>query len=199
MKVQHGHSVQVHYRGTLNDGTEFDNSRLRGDPIAFQVGDPRMIQGFSDAVMGMDEGATKTFTLQPEDAYGLHDPDAKQPVPREQFGTDFDFTVGGAVQGNGPQGSFLATIAEVNDTDVVLDMNHPLAGKALTFEIEVLAAQSTEPGAGLYSGDTTSENVQMANWSSSMKKAELLEVAKSRGLNVNTRSTKAQIIDALSA
>ena len=158
-----------------------------------------MIQGFSDAVVGMEEGATKTFTLQPEDAYGPIDPNAKQPVPREQFGPEFDFTVGGAVQGNGPQGSFLATIAEVTDTEVILDMNHPLAGKALTFEVEVLAAQSSGPGDGLYNADAPSDDVQMANWSTSMKKAELLEVAKSRGLKVNTRSTKAQIIDALSA
>jgi peptidylprolyl isomerase len=183
MKVQHGQSVQVHYRGTLNDGTEFDNSRLRGDPIVFQVGDPRMIEGFSNAVVGMEEGATKTFTLEAEDAYGLVDPNAKQPVPREQFGPDFDFTIGGAVQGQGPQGMFLATIADVTDTEVILDMNHPLAGKALTFEVEVIAT----------------EGVPMANWNATMKKAELLEVAKSRGLSVNTRSTKAQIIDALSA
>lgn len=199
MKVQHGHSVQVHYRGTLNDGTEFDNSRLRGDPINFQVGDPRMIQGFSDAVLGMEEGGTKTFTLQPEDAYGPINPDAKQAVPREQFGPEFDFTVGGAVQGNGPQGSFLATIAEVTETEVVLDMNHPLAGKALTFEVEVLTFQAAGTGDGLYSPDAPTADVKMANWNASMKKAELLEVAKSRGLKVNTRSTKAQIIDALSA
>ena len=71
MKVTTGHNVSVHYKGTLKDGTEFDNSRVRGTPLTFEVGDQRMIKGFSKAVIGMTVGETKSVTLDVEDAYGL--------------------------------------------------------------------------------------------------------------------------------
>jgi len=183
MKVESGHNVQVHYKGTLKDGTEFDNSRERGQPLDFQVGSGRMIRGFNDAVVGMEVGETKSAILSPEHAYGPRDPEATQVVPKEAFGEDFEFIIGGTIQGNGPAGPFFAKIQEVAGTEVTLDMNHPLAGEELNFEIELLSV----------------EGVTMSNWNATMKKAELLEVAKSKGLKVNTRSTKAQIINALSA
>ena len=182
MKVTNGQNVQVHYKGTLDDGTEFDNSRLRGIPIEFQVGDGRMIRGFNNATLGMKVGESKTFTLTPDEAYGGHNPQAMQTVPREAFDDDFEFILGGTIQGNGPRGPFVAKIHEVTDEEVTLDMNHPLAGETLTFEIEVVSAEFAT-----------------GNWSASMKKAELLEVARERGLGVNTKSTKAQIIEALGA
>ena len=184
MKVTNGHNVKVHYRGTLADGTEFDNSRVRGPTLDFQVGSSKLIKGFNDAVVGMTAGETKTVTLAPDAAYGPRVPDALQSVPRQSFGPDFEFEVGGMVQGTGPQGQFIAKIHSLEGDTVTLDFNHPLAGEQLTFEIELL---STEPEAAT------------ANWSASMKKADLLEVAKSRGLPVNTKSTKAQIIEALGA
>ena len=184
MKVTNGHNVKVHYRGTLTDGTEFDNSRVRGQTLDFEVGSGRMIRGFNDAVLGMAPGETKQVTLNPEAAYGEHNPQALQSVPKEAFGEDFNFEVGGMVQGNGPQGTFVAKIAALEEDAVVLDMNHPLAGQQLNFEIELVA------------NDGGPVN---ANWSASMKKAELLEIAKSQGLSVTTRSTKAQIIEALTA
>ena len=183
MKVTTGHNVSVHYRGTLTDGTEFDNSRIRGETLDFQVGSGRMIRGFNDALLGMDVGDTKKVTLLPEDAYGDHNPEAIQPVPKDAFGPDFEFEIGGTVQGNGPRGPFLAKIQSLDEEKVLLDMNHPLAGEELSFEIELVGNH----------GDVETE----AAWSSSMKKAELLEVARARGLKVNTRTTKAQIIEAL--
>ena len=102
---------------------------------------------------------------------------------------DFEFEIGGAVQGNGPQGTFLATVESFNDEEVVLDLNHPLAGEELTFQIELVDAEVSE----------SEQQIVMSDWNASMRKAELLEVAKSRGLPVNTRSTKAQIIEALQA
>jgi len=182
MKIENGHKVKVHYKGTLDDGLEFDNSRIRGKTLDFEVGSPRLIPGFSNALLGMTEGETKTFTLSAEDAYGAPDPRAINKVPREQFGEDFVFEVGGMIRGNGPRGEFVAKINEIHDDYIMLDFNHPLAGKELTFEIEVVSA----------------EGVQIANWNTKMKKAELFEIAKSQGLSVNTRSTKAQIIEALS-
>tara|TARA_R110002020_G_scaffold37239_6_gene112507 strand:+ start:3015 stop:3443 length:429 start_codon:yes stop_codon:yes gene_type:complete len=139
MKVKNGHNVRVHYKGTLSDGTEFDNSRNRGQTLDFEVGTSNMISGFTNAIIGMTEGQTKTVTLPPEQAYGPHNPEAIQTVPKEAFGSDFEFNVGETVQGNGPQGPFLAKIHDLADNEVVLDLNHPLAGKELNFEIELVS------------------------------------------------------------
>tara|TARA_R110002124_G_scaffold107574_2_gene260057 strand:+ start:935 stop:1363 length:429 start_codon:yes stop_codon:yes gene_type:complete len=141
MKVENGHSVKVHYKGTLNDGTEFDNSRARGKTLDFEVGSPRLIAGFNKAVIGMTEGETKSVTLEAEAAYGPIDPNAFQDVPRTQFGEDFKFEVGGMIKGNGPQGPFLAKIHEIQDDNIILDFNHPLAGKDLSFEIELVEVE----------------------------------------------------------
>lgn len=186
MKVENGHNIKVHYRGTFTDGTEFDNSRVRDETLNFKVGDPNLIQGFNEAVIGMSEGDTRIITLTPEEAYGQPDPEAFQKASRSQFPEDFVFEPGIAVMGQGENGTFRATIHEVAEDEIVLDFNHPLAGKDLIFEIEVMHIQ-------------TPEVPQMANWNTKMKKAELFEIAKSQGLSVNTRSTKAQIIEALSA
>ena len=187
MKVENGHFVSVHYKGTLLDGTEFDNSRVRGNTLQFEVGSGMMIPGFDSALVGMSVGDTKTVILAPEDAYGPRLPDALRPAEKKAFGADFEFVIGDVVQGNGPDGhSFLAKIHEIQDDVVILDLNHPLAGETLTFEIELVEARTS-----------MTPEIQMANWNAKMKKAELLEVAKSRGLPVNTKSTKAQIIEAV--
>ena len=186
MKVENGHNVKVHYRGTYADGTEFDNSRVRGRTLDFKVGTPRIIRGFNENILGMTQNETKTFTLTADEGYGQVDPKAFNDVPKSQFSEGFVFEVGTPVAGQSPNGPFRATIHEVHDDYVILNFNHPLAGKDLTFEIEVVSIEG-------------SEQPQMANWSTKMKKAELFEIAKSQGLSVNTRSTKAQIIEALSA
>ena len=187
MKVKNGHNIHVHYRGTLSDGTEFDNSRTRGQTLKFEVGSRQLIRGFNDAVVGMKAGETKSVTLTPEQAYGPRNPQAKQSVPKKAFGPDFEFILGGTIQGNGPAGPFIAKIEEVQDTEVVLDMNHPLAGQDLNFEIEIVSIEASQA------------HTPLANWSVSMKKAELFEVAKEQGLKVNTRTTKAQLVAALEA
>ena len=151
-----------------------------------------MIPGFENATFGLEEGETTSVTLSPEEAYGPNDPNARQVVPKTAFGEGFDFRLNGMIQGNGAMGPFMARIHEIREEEVVLDFNHPLAGKTLHFEIQVVSV-SDEPQ---LSGPP---QTPIGNWSASMKKAELLEIAKSHGLNVNTRSTKAQIIDALKA
>ena len=144
MKVKNGSNVKVHYRGTLNDGTEFDNSRVRGETLDFQVGVTKMISGFTDALLGMSEGQKKTVTLAPTEAYGTRNPEAFQPFPKEAFGENFnELEVGEMVQGNGPAGAFLAKVHELNDDNVILDLNHPLAGEELNFEIELLSVNET--------------------------------------------------------
>ena len=188
MKVQNGHKVSVHYRGTLTDGTEFDNSRTRGETLSFQVGTGGMIRGFVDAVVGMTVGETKAISIPPEEAYGPVIPEAFQQVEASAFSNIPDMEVGGLIQGNGPQGPFVAKVAGITDTHVTLDLNHPLAGETLNFEIELVANDG-----GPQETTTTS------TWNAKMKKAELYDLAKSRGLSVNTRSTKAEIIEALSS
>mgnify|MGYP003113636324 CR=1 FL=1 len=185
MTAKSGQHIEVHYRGTFPDGTEFDNSRTRGAPLQFLLGSPEMISGFNDAIIGMSVGEQKTFTLEPEQAYGFTNEQAIQVIPRSKFEPGFVFEVDALIRGQTPDGPFVAKIIEVQDDVVTLDFNHPLAGKTITFEVELLSIEG--------------EQIQLANWTPKMKKAELLEIAKSQGLNVNTRSTKAQIIEALSA
>ena len=136
--VEVGNNVKIHYIGTLLDGTEFDSSRARGTPLGFLVGERQLLPAFESAVVGMTEGETKTISLSPDEAYGQHVAEAKQVVPKQAFGPEFQFNVGQAIQGTGPTGTFIATILEHTDEDVTLDMNHPLAGKDLNFEIEVV-------------------------------------------------------------
>ena len=185
MTAKSGQHIEVHYRGTFPDGTEFDNSRTRGTPLQFLLGSPEMISGFNDAIIGMSVGEQKTFTLSPEEAYGFTNENAIQVIPRSKFEPGFVFEQDALIRGQTPEGPFVAKIVHIEPDTVTLDFNHPLAGQTITFEVELLTIDG--------------EQVQMANWTPKMKKAELLEIAKSQGLNVNTRSTKAQIIEALSA
>ena len=137
--IKEGHNVKVHYKGTLTDGTEFDNSKMRGEPIEFQVGAGQMIKGFDNAVKGMGLGEVKTFTVPSGEAYGSVNPEAIKEYPKTVFPPDFTFTVGGMVHGTTPSGEpALARIVSHAEESVVLDHNHPLAGEDLTFEVEVI-------------------------------------------------------------
>jgi len=144
MKVEIGHNVQVHYKGTFSDGTEFDNSWARERPLSFKVGDHRMISGFSTAVVGMKNGEKRNVTLAPEQAYGPHIAEATRSVPLGEFG-DMKIEVGGMIRGNGPTGPFVARVTDVNEENATIDMNHPLAGKELNFEIELVTNYGTMP------------------------------------------------------
>ena len=131
--------VTVHYIGTLSDGSVFDSSRDRNTPFAFTTGTGQVVPGFNNAVVGMKVGETKTANLTAEDAYGQVNDNAFQVVPKTAFEEGFEFAKGKPVSGaqNGQQ--FQATIEGTTDNHVVLNFNHPLAGKDLTFEIEVLS------------------------------------------------------------
>lgn len=98
MQAKNGSMVNVHYKGTLKDGTEFDNSHKRGETLSFQIGSGRMIAGFNDAVVGMKIGQTKSVTLSPLEAYGPRVEEAQQVVPRTAFRDVDNFEVGGMVQ-----------------------------------------------------------------------------------------------------
>tara|TARA_R110002073_G_C9099577_1_gene548596 strand:- start:96 stop:533 length:438 start_codon:yes stop_codon:yes gene_type:complete len=137
--VQSGQTVSVHYRGTLDDGSEFDNSRTRGEAMQVEVGSGQLIAGFDAALMGMTVGEVKNIHLGAEDAYGLIHEEAVQEAPKDLFPADFVFKTGEMVQGQTPTGQpVMAKIVEEKESTVVLDMNHPLAGKDLNFEIELV-------------------------------------------------------------
>ena len=137
--VAEGHNVKVHYKGTLEDGTEFDNSRSRGPALEFQVGIGQMIKGFDEAVRGMGLGEVKVVTIPSSKAYGPVQPEAFKDFPRDAFGENHDLQVDGVVQGQSPDGQpMMARISALDKATVTLDLNHPLAGKDLIFEIELL-------------------------------------------------------------
>ncbi len=137
-QAKRGDTVKVHYTGKLNDGTVFDSSNDR-EPLEFTVGEGEVIPGFEDAVVGMNQGETKTTKIDADEAYGPHRPEMIVTVERNMFPDDMDPEVGQQVQIRQANGqSFVATITDVTDEDVTLDANHPLAGQDLTFDIELL-------------------------------------------------------------
>tara|TARA_R100000008_G_scaffold85545_2_gene75778 strand:- start:868 stop:1299 length:432 start_codon:yes stop_codon:yes gene_type:complete len=142
MKVENGHNVKVHYVGTLEDGSEFDNSHNRGETLEFEVGAGKMIKGFDSALVGMTVGESKKITLSPDQAYGERIEEAMQTVPKTTFPAEFSLEEGQVVRGANRAGQpMMAIIAELTNDEVVLDLNHPLAGKELNFEIELVEIQ----------------------------------------------------------
>ena len=135
--VKEGRNVTVHYTGTLNDGTVFDSSR-NYDPISFEVGGGQVIAGFNAAVVGMKVGESKSIHIPCEEAYGQRSDNAVMVVPHSAFPEDFKPEVGTQVQGSGPNGTFPAIVQGVADEGITLDMNHPLAGQDLNFDIEIV-------------------------------------------------------------
>lgn len=137
-----GKQVKVHYVGTLDDGTKFDSSRDRGEPLAFTCMAGQMIPGFDAAVRDMEVGSTITIRLEPEEAYGPRRMDMVQTIPIAQLPGAENLTVGQRVMLGTPTGQPLqATVTDKTDTAITFDMNHEMAGKALTFEIELLEAK----------------------------------------------------------
>ncbi len=140
--VKNGDTVQIHYTGTLADGTVFDSSQGR-DPLEFEVGSGMVIPGLDVAIPGMTVGDKKIVEIPCDQAYGQFNPDNQQAVPRDQFPDDIPMEIGTQLQMQTPDGrAMMVTIAEVADTEVTLDANHALAGKDLTFDVEMVAVKS---------------------------------------------------------
>ena len=133
-----GDTVRIHYTGTLSDGTVFDSSSGR-DPLEFTLGAGQVIPGFDSAVSGMEVGASRTVTIPAADAYGPRRDDMVLAIPRDQVPPHINPTVGEQLQVGQGQEQFLVTVAEVNEREVVLDGNHPLAGEDLTFQLELVS------------------------------------------------------------
>lgn len=137
-QAKEGDTVKVHYTGKLKDGSVFDSSESR-EPLEFTLGSGNMIPGFEQAVVGMDAGDKKTTEIPVTQAYGEKREDMIISVPRENVPGDIDPEVGQqlAIQQEGGQ-QVPVTVTEVTEEKVVLDANHPLAGKDLVFDIEVV-------------------------------------------------------------
>lgn len=137
-----GKNASVHYVGTLDDGSEFDSSRRRGEPLRFTCMAGQMIPGFDAAVRDMNVGETVNVHLEPEEAYGPRNEAAVVAIPRSNFPQDGEPKVGSSVMLMSPQGKPVpAVIASFDDQVIKFDINHPMAGKALNFEIELLSAE----------------------------------------------------------
>lgn len=137
--AQSGDTVQVHYTGTLADGTVFDSSE-GGDPLEFKLGTHQMIPGFEDAIYGMAEGETKTFTIPAAEAYGERRSELVITVDFSELPPDAaDLEVGDVVNlSTSTGGSVRAIVTEVTEKTVTFDANHFLAGKDLTFEVRLV-------------------------------------------------------------
>jgi peptidylprolyl isomerase/FKBP-type peptidyl-prolyl cis-trans isomerase SlpA len=139
-KAANGSTVQVHYTGRLEeDDSVFDSSRERDEPLKFTIGEEQVIPGFEEAVEGMEPGDEKTVEIPSDEAYGPYRDDMVLEVDRDQLPDDLDPEVGQRLQLRQQNGEVVnVTLTEISDAEVTLDANHPLAGKDLSFDIELV-------------------------------------------------------------
>jgi len=138
-KIKNGDHVKVHYTGKLSDGTVFDSSEGR-DPLAFTMGEGMMIPGFEKGVMGMELNEEKTITIPPSEAYGEAREEMIAELPNSQLPEGIVPEEGMELMSQTPDGHQLVVrIKEVKEDSFVIDANHQLAGKELTFDIKVVA------------------------------------------------------------
>lgn len=142
-RVENGQYVSVHYKGTLDNGEVFDTSEGR-HPMEVQMGAGQVITGFEKALMGMALKEKKVFTLEPEEAYGFRDESLTHSFARSEIPAEMDVEVGQTVALSSPEGQQVpAQVVEADDQKVVVDLNHPLAGKTLTFDIEIVGISNS--------------------------------------------------------
>lgn len=138
-QAKHGDKVKVHYVGTLTDGTLFDSSQ-GSDPLEFTIGGGNVIPGFDNALIGMSAGDSKTVTIPADEAYGQRQEHMTRDVPRTAIPDEIELAEGIVLHAQGPEGQTLSfTVDSFDDETVKIDGNHPLAGKDLTFALELVA------------------------------------------------------------
>ena len=137
-----GKKVKAHYRGTLDDGTQFDSSYDRGEPIEFTCGAGQMIKGFDNAVLDMEVGEKKTVHIPAAEAYGERNPEMVISFPADQVPNIEQIEKGQKLYLSTPSGMPVpAVVVDVNAEGVTLDANHELAGKDLNFDIELVEVE----------------------------------------------------------
>ncbi|HKJ16322.1 MAG TPA: peptidylprolyl isomerase [Xanthomonadales bacterium] len=134
-----GDTVKIHYTGTLDDGTQFDSSKDR-DPLEFEVGSGQVIPGFDKAVEGMAVGEEKTVNIEPGDAYGQRHDQMIQEVPKSALPEGMEPEVGMGLQAQSQDGQPVnLLVTEIGEETITVDGNHPLAGKNLNFDIQLVS------------------------------------------------------------
>ena len=134
--MKNGDKVKVHYTGTLDDGSVFDSSEGR-EPLEFTIGENQVIKGFEDGIKDIKLNEEKTIRINAKEAYGERDERMVVSIPRDKFPPDVQ--AGGTLIMKGPQGQRIpAAVKEVKDDAVLVDLNHPLAGKKLNFKVKVV-------------------------------------------------------------
>jgi peptidylprolyl isomerase len=137
-KAKTGDKVKVHFKGYLEDGQVF-GSTMDDEPFEFIIGEKNMLPGFENAVIGMQKGDTKTITLSPEEAYGAHKKELVSVMEKSGFPKEISLEVGKRLRVRTQDGKYtVVTIKDVTEDSIVLDENDPLAGKTLTFKIELV-------------------------------------------------------------
>jgi peptidylprolyl isomerase len=137
-KAKTGDRVKVHFEGYLEDDTEF-GSTIGEEPFEFTIGEKNLLPGFESAIIGMRKGDTKTITLAPEDAYGLHKKELVSVMQRSGFPKEINLEIGKRLRVRTQDGKYtMVTIKDFTEDSIVLDENDPLAGKTLTFKIELI-------------------------------------------------------------
>lgn len=146
MKIDDKVYVAIEYKLTLASGEEVDSSP-EGEPLGFVTGSGQIIPGLEKALMGKSKGDRSQVVVEPEDGYGPVDESMFQDIPRSQFPDDCEVEPGMTFHAQGPHGPFMVSVARINDDDTVtVDMNHPLAGQQLHFDVTVVEVR--EPSAG---------------------------------------------------
>jgi peptidylprolyl isomerase len=141
MAIKNGDKVSVQYEGKLDNGQVFDSTQAgeQSKPLEFEVGSGQVIKGFDEAVVGMEQGQEKEFTIPPEKAYGERREEFKKEIPRNALPQDKEPKVGMMLMARTPNGQqFPTKIVKVDDEKVVVDLNHPLAGQNLNFKVKVV-------------------------------------------------------------
>ncbi|ANH81251.1 peptidylprolyl isomerase [Niabella ginsenosidivorans] len=144
-QAKKGDKVKVHYHGKLTTGETFDSSEGR-DPLPFEIGSGMVIKGFDEGVTGMTVGEKKTITIPADEAYGQVNPDMVIEMPKDRLPKDMEVEVGMPLVMSDPQGQqFQVVVKEITDDKIVLDANHPLAGKDLVFDLELVEIEGGSP------------------------------------------------------
>lgn len=145
VKIEKNKVVSMHYTGTLEDGSVFDSSEGR-EPLEFISGVGMIIPGLEEGLEGLAKGDKKKIeNIAPDKAYGQIQEEARQEVPKDQMPQDMELEVGMQLAAQGPQGPIPVVIAEIKEESVVVDFNHPLAGKTLTFDVEIVEVRDATP------------------------------------------------------
>ncbi|MFW6282893.1 MAG: FKBP-type peptidyl-prolyl cis-trans isomerase [Minisyncoccales bacterium] len=163
MVAKNGDTVLINYEGKLENGEVFDSSEKHGQPLQFTLGEGMVIQGFEDAVKDMEKGQKKEFEISPEEGYGEIVPELVKEIPKSALPEPpegQEIKEGMTLMLSSPDGrQFPAKISEVKDEAITLDLNHPLAGKKLLFNVELVEIRPAEEKQENSESEESAENI----------------------------------------